>query len=108
MSRLRALVREWPWYIVAIIGLAVMAGLVVLHQLLGSVAGVGVFSSLLKLALVPAAVAALFISLRIADRISGFDWPRARDFILANPYSAAGYSAARWIAVAIVLAAVIR
>lgn len=108
MDRIRALLKEWPWWLVAVLALVAGVVLLVLSQALGSVAGVGLFSALLSLALIPVAVATLFMSLRLADRIGGLKWDKLRAQVGKEPLPAVIYLAARWIALALIISAVLR
>lgn len=103
IDRIRGFVAGWRWSVVA----AVVAGLAVLVWMLssavGGVASVGLFSALLQVALIPLAVAALFISLRLRDRLAGIDWPKMRNEISSTPLTAAVYCAAWVLAVALLV-----
>lgn len=62
----------------------------------------------ISLILIPVTVAALFIALRVRDRIGGISWPAMRGKIMGTPTGAALYAGAWVIAVALIISAAIR
>lgn len=105
---LKDVLAGWRWWMLAL----AFAGLVVVLAVVGSALGdlgfIGLFSNLVALALLPVAVAVLFIGLRVADRLGGIPWDRLRGKILAEPLTASIYATGRWIALAIIISAVLR
>jgi len=102
------LAKGWPWWLLAGAIMGVVLGLAAFADVLGGTAQVGIFSSLLRLSLIPFAVATLFISLRIADKLAGLNWPTMRDKITSDPWTTTTYACTRWIAIALIIIAVFR
>ncbi|MFW6339506.1 MAG: hypothetical protein ACOC0Q_01415 [Wenzhouxiangella sp.] len=63
---------------------------------------------LISLILIPVCVLALFLSLRVRDRIAGISWPAMRGKILGTPTGAALYAAGWVIGVSLIIASAIR
>lgn len=106
-KKIKAFFEEWRWIAVALL----IAGMLVGALILGSVTDVGAFgaySVMLDLLVIPVAVASLFLSLRLADRLGNMNWSRIRAQIMKEPMTATLYSVGRWISMAIIIAAVIR
>lgn len=108
LAKIMEIIGEWPWWVVGLAVAALIALTGYVSASLGEMGTVSVFSSLVALALVPFAFAALFISLRLADRIGGMDWSKMRRMISETPMTATIYATGRWIAGAMIIAAVLR
>lgn len=63
---------------------------------------------LISLILIPVCVLALFVALRLRDRIAGISWPGMRGKILGTPLGAALYSTGWVIGISLIIAAAIR
>lgn len=107
IKKIKEFFSEWRWIAVALL----IAGMLIGALILGSVTDVGAFgaySVLLDLLVIPVAVASLFLSLRLADRLGGMNWGRLRSQIMEEPMTATAYAVGRWISMAIIISAVIR
>lgn len=102
----RRVFKTWPWWALGLVALGVIGAVGVLTMQIGGAANVGLLSILLKLCLIPFAIAVLFIALRVADRLAGIEWQQLRERVLSTPATAAAYACTRWLAVAIIIAAV--
>ena len=63
---------------------------------------------LISIVLIPVCVLALFLALRVRDRIAGISWPAMRGKILGTPLGAALYSTGWVIGISLIIAAAIR
>lgn len=107
MKAVRAFVREWPWVTLAAVFLLAAGALYWLAGASGNIQQVGLFSVLLDLLSVPAAVAVLFIALRLRDRLAGFKWEDLKHQLERGNLSVALYLSTWVIAVAVIVASVL-
>jgi len=107
MSWLRDLIREWPWVALAVVFTVAGVGLYALAGASGNVQQVGLFSVLLDLLLIPAAVTVLFVALRLRDRLAGFRWGALRKQLIDGNLPVAIYLSAWVLAVALIVSSVL-
>lgn len=100
--------REWQWLGLGGLFIAAIVLLVLLSGAMGEMGFIGLFSNAISLVLLPIAVGMVFVSLRAADRLGAIKFDRLRAKILAEPMSASVYATGRWIALAIIISAVLR
>ena len=62
----------------------------------------------ISLILIPICVLALFLALRLRDKVGGISWPAMRTKIMGTPLGAALYSTGWVIGISLIIAAAIR